>query len=75
MLLACDMCAILCPFFSFLFKFLCFESTIAIARISVVWFSIKNDNEERTELMVDNKSTINLAKNPVAHRRNKHIAL
>jgi len=35
---------------------------------------MKNDNEERTELMVDTKSTINIAKNPIAHhRRNKHI--
>nr|KYP41412.1 Copia protein [Cajanus cajan] len=34
---------------------------------------LKTGTEEGMLLMVDNKSTINLAKNPVAHGRSKHI--
>jgi uncharacterized beta-barrel protein YwiB (DUF1934 family) len=34
---------------------------------------MKIDIEEGIELMVDNKSAINLAKNPIAHGRRKHI--
>jgi hypothetical protein len=34
---------------------------------------MKIDVEHEVELMVDNKSAINLAKNPIAHGRSKHI--
>ncbi|CAJ2667154.1 unnamed protein product [Trifolium pratense] len=34
---------------------------------------MKIDIEQEVELMVDNKSAINLAKNPIAHGRSKHI--
>ncbi|CAJ2660445.1 unnamed protein product [Trifolium pratense] len=34
---------------------------------------MKIDIEDGVELMVDNKSAINLAKNPIAHGRSKHI--
>ncbi|CAJ2677657.1 unnamed protein product [Trifolium pratense] len=34
---------------------------------------MKIDIEDGAELMVDNKSAINLAKNPIAHGRSKHI--
>jgi hypothetical protein len=34
---------------------------------------MKIDVDDEVELMVDNKSAINLAKNPIAHGRSKHI--
>jgi hypothetical protein len=34
---------------------------------------MKIDIDDEVELMVDNKSAINLAKNPIAHGRSKHI--
>ncbi|PNX63129.1 cationic amino acid transporter 1-like protein, partial [Trifolium pratense] len=34
---------------------------------------MKIDVEDGVELMVDNKSAIILAKNPIAHGRSKHI--
>ncbi|MCI33581.1 cationic amino acid transporter 1-like, partial [Trifolium medium] len=34
---------------------------------------MKIDIDEEIELMVDNKSAINLAKNPIAHGRSKHV--
>ncbi|MCI32646.1 cationic amino acid transporter 1-like [Trifolium medium] len=34
---------------------------------------IKMNQQEEFELMIDNKSAISLAKNPIAHGRSKHI--
>ena len=42
-------------------------------RRSTLLEELKIRTEESIVLMVDNKSTINLAKNPVAHGRSKHI--
>ena len=35
--------------------------------------SLNHPQEESTEIHVDNKSTIKLAKNPIQHGRSKHI--
>ena len=50
----------------------------AVATCQAVWLlnllhDVKVEVEEPLKLMIDNKSAINLAKNPVLHGRSKHI--
>ncbi|KAI5394653.1 hypothetical protein KIW84_061331 [Lathyrus oleraceus] len=63
---------------NFLYSILIAGQSGVVVACQVVWLlnllrDLKIKVNKPLKLMIDNKSAINLAKNPVLHRRNKHI--